>query len=319
MKVLREWLEPHLDELGPLLRLRQEAEADRRFTLGHVQDLDLRIAAHLDALALYDETTLRTGDDPLPVCAALLRTGAPFDDLLQALPAEEVEALRLLGSSALRGEGVRWGLLAGRAPQPAWFAAEDPWTRRWAWLLGRGSVPAAEDSAMVRAAIRQRLPLWRGGPADEQLLWEARIATPAEAPALAERCWRQTSVPVAVLAALGRPADAVELIALMGHSDPLQAVAAGRAFTVMTGANIDSEQRVTLPPHDGSTPDAFTAEFLDQAWLPDQAKARAAAPRLPAATRLNRGFPVDDAQAATHLGIDRFEAASAAARRCRLA
>ena len=318
MKVLGEWLEPHLDELGPLLRLRQEAEEDRRFTLGQVQELEQRIAAHLEALALYDDLALRSGDDLLPVCAALLRRGASCGDLLQALPAEEVEALRPLGSSALRGDGVRWALLAGRMPEPTWFIADDPWTRRWAWLLSTGPVPDAEESHIVRAALRQCVPRWRGGSAGEQLLWDARIASANEAPVLAEQCWCQDPVPVAVLAALGRPADATELIPLMIHPDPAQAVAAGRAFTVITGAGIDSDVRVTLPPDNGSIPDDFAAAFLEQAWLPDQARARAAAQRLPVATRLNRGFPVDDGKAAAHPGIDRFEAASAAARRRRL-
>ena len=41
----------------------------------------------------------------------------------------------------------------------------------------------------------------------------------------------------------------------------------------MTGFDIESDDRVELPPADGSEPDEFEKEFLDEAILPDAEKA----------------------------------------------
>ncbi len=317
MTVLRTWMEPHLDELGPLLRLRHGAEEDRRFTLPRARDLDARIAAHLDGLAFFAAEDLRIHDDPLAVCAALLRGGAPFDDLLDTLEPIDVEALARQGGPTAPGRGPRAALVAGRAPDPAWFTDEEPAVRRWAWLLGTGPAPLGEDDAEVRDALRRRHPAWIGGPEPERLAWRARLAIGVESAVVAERLWSLPATPwiCRVIGDLGRPADARELVALMGSTDPRLAVAAGMAFTVITGADVDSDRRVALPPEDGSEPDEFAREFLDEAWLPDPVKARAELGRLPDAPRLNRGFAVDDATAAEHPGIDRVAAASAALRR----
>lgn len=320
MTVLRSWMEPHLDELGPLLRLRHAAEEDRRFTLPRVRDLDGRIAAHLDGLAFFAAEDLRTHDDPLAVCAALLRSGAPIGDLLETLAPAEVEALARQGGPTVVGHGPRASLIAGRAADPAWFTDGEPTVRRWAWLLGTRPAPAHEDDAAVRDALRRRHPAWPGGPEPERLAWRARIATGAGSTAVAERLWSLPPAPwvCQALGDLGRPADARELIALMGSTDLRLAVAAGMAFTVITGADIDSDRRVALPPEDGSEPDEFAREFLDEAWLPDPAKARKALGGLADAPRLNRGFAIDDTTAADHPGIDRVAAASAALRRATL-
>ncbi len=318
--VLRRWMEPNLDELGPLLRLRHQAEEDRRFTLPRLRDLDRRIAAHLEALSFYAPADLVVHDDPLAVAAALIAAGADAGEQISALEPTEVEALARQGSSAVRGDGPRVALIAGRVPEARWFTADDPWLRRWAWLLGGAPAPTAdgEPDPLVRDALRRRHPGWRGGPPAEDLAWQARLATPAEAPTLAARLWALDPPPFAALAALGRPADARELIAFLAHPDPQRAVAAGRAFTVLTGADIDSDRRVALVDPDEDPADAFAAEFRDEAWLPDPARARAAAERLPAGPRINRGVIVDDANADADERIDAFEAASARLRRARM-
>ena len=82
---------------------------------------------------------------------------------------------------------------------------------------------------------------------------------------------------------------------LEGLSDPDPAIAssAGAAFSKLTGEDVESDDRATLPPPDGSEPDEFESEFLDEVMLPDPEKARvhweAVAPRLAGATRICRG------------------------------
>jgi len=77
-----------------------------------------------------------------------------------------------------------------------------------------------------------------------------------------------------VLGSSGHPKVIEDLIRGMEHINPRLAVAAGAAFTRITGGDVDSETRVCLPPEDGYEPDAFEEEFLDEAFLPDAAKAR---------------------------------------------
>jgi len=48
-----------------------------------------------------------------------------------------------------------------------------------------------------------------------------------------------------------------------------EAVAAGYAFTKITGFDVESDKRVTLPPEDGHEPDEIEKEFLDDGFLPD--------------------------------------------------
>lgn len=152
---------------------------------------------------------------------------------------------------------------------------------------------------------------------DSELVLRARIALPDEAAALAAALWAMSpSVEVYVaIADLGRPVDVPPLIMGFDSTDPHCAVAAGAAFTVLTGLNCDSLQRVVLSSPDGHEPDEFAREFLAEAWLPDPRSALSGwerlRPALAQALRINRGFSVDDATAATHPGIDRREAAAA--------
>lgn len=77
------------------------------------------------------------------------------------------------------------------------------------------------------------------------------------------------------LATFGHP-DVVELLLEgMGSEDAATAAAAGEAFTKITGFDVESDERVTVPPEDGSEPDEFEQEFLDEVNLPDPEAARA--------------------------------------------
>ncbi len=72
-----------------------------------------------------------------------------------------------------------------------------------------------------------------------------------------------------VLGVYGHPAAVEMLLAAMGSDDPAAAVAAAGAFTKITGANVDSDRRVPLPPDDGSQSDATPPEPRTDAALPD--------------------------------------------------
>src|SRR4029453_12386824 len=78
------------------------------------------------------------------------------------------------------------------------------------------------------------------------------------------------------------------------NPDPEVATAAGAAFSKITGQDIDSKDRTTLPPKNGKEPDEFEAEFLEEVTLPDPTLARTQwekiKPRLSRATRVCRGF-----------------------------
>jgi hypothetical protein len=77
-----------------------------------------------------------------------------------------------------------------------------------------------------------------------------------------------------ILGAYGHPGVVDTLLKAMNADDACLACAAGAAFTKITGADVDSNEQVTLPPEDGSEPDEFEAEFLDEATLPSPEKAR---------------------------------------------
>jgi len=76
-----------------------------------------------------------------------------------------------------------------------------------------------------------------------------------------------------ILGSCGHPAVVTDLIRHMESPDPRLASVAGGAFTRITGCDISSRARVTLPPEDGHDPDDFEKEFLDEAFLPDPPKA----------------------------------------------
>jgi uncharacterized protein (TIGR02270 family) len=70
------------------------------------------------------------------------------------------------------------------------------------------------------------------------------------------------------LGTFGHPGSMDTILTGMKNQNPRIAVAAAAAFAKITGRNVESDQRVPLPPEDGSTPDDFEKEFLDEAKLP---------------------------------------------------
>lgn len=100
----------------------------------------------------------------------------------------------------------------------------------------------------------------------------------------------------ALAASLGAPRLAPLLLEALTSSSPRDAVAAGEAFTRLTGADLGPGTPVTLPPEDGHEPDEFEREFLDEETLPDPAKARAhwdrIAPTVATSARIAHGRDV---------------------------
>ena len=74
--------------------------------------------------------------------------------------------------------------------------------------------------------------------------------------------------------AFGHPGVVEILLEAMQSKDPLTAAAAGAAFTKITGADIESDQKVLVLPEDGSEPNEFEQEFLDEVTLPDPVSAQ---------------------------------------------
>lgn len=72
----------------------------------------------------------------------------------------------------------------------------------------------------------------------------------------------------------GAPANVDELLSAMASDNPRLAIAAGLAFTRMTGVTITSAERVTFPREGADPNDDFENEFLDEGVLPDVAKAQ---------------------------------------------
>jgi uncharacterized protein (TIGR02270 family) len=111
--------------------------------------------------------------------------------------------------------------------------------------------------------------------------------------------------------AKGMGPDRFDLVASYGHptlvdlllltiseleTDPESAAAAGAAYTRLTGENIDSDRRSTLPTRNGKSPDPFEAEFQAEVTLPDYPAAyhhwQSAKPQFAGAVRMCRGMDI---------------------------
>lgn len=99
-----------------------------------------------------------------------------------------------------------------------------------------------------------------------------------------------------IAAAFGHPVMVEYLLSEMENPDPAAAAGAGAAFSKMLGVAIESGKRATVPPPNGSEPDEFEAEFLDEVQLPDVPKARQhwekVKPLLAQASRVAHGVDV---------------------------
>jgi hypothetical protein len=103
--------------------------------------------------------------------------------------------------------------------------------------------------------------------------WFAITGQPEDAPKFTELLGKTSSLGVErfdVAASFGHPSVVPTLLEAMGSEDPITAVAAGRAFSRMTGQDVESPQRVALLEDPDDDPD-----FADEAYLPDAARARA--------------------------------------------
>jgi uncharacterized protein (TIGR02270 family) len=170
-----------------------------------------------------------------------------------------------------------WRIIANLAIpiEPKRYAAamrdEDAGVREAALLAAAWTgVPGALSIARAAAATptKANLPAYR-------LL--AALGEPGDLPAIQRLVQAPELGPerFALAAAFGSPALAPLLLDALASADARTAVAAGEAFARLTGADLGPGERVTLPPEDGHEPDEFETEFLDDATLPDPAKANA--------------------------------------------
>ncbi len=101
------------------------------------------------------------------------------------------------------------------------------------------------------------------------------------------------------LGAYGHPKCVEVLLEAIEGDDPAAAAMAGAALTRITGIDVSSDETTQLPPEGGAVPDEFEREFLEEAPLPDAARARAcweeAKQRFAAGTRYCRGIDVCEA------------------------
>ena len=344
--MLLTFVEPLLDTLGPLLQRREDEDFSPDATNATIARLDGRIAGQLDALSVTGGACLASfvGDEihALAVMAAWVGSAEPADHALawKHLTGFDLTTSMLMTNVVLRHGGPSWRAFAraqshevlvavcGELPAPlsvmiAALTHDAPMIREWAWRhLSPVLVPtdaqvaaALADPATNEACIAhlcQRRDARLDLMLHHDLLWAARLAERKDAAAVAEKLWA-TPNSFDGLARLGRPADAERLIEVLAHPDPLMALAAGVAFIRLTGADIASTQRVTLPVADGDDP-----AFADDAWLPDQQRAKQAwrdiTPKLGDAQRIAGGYRVEDPE---HPELPRSARGDLLLRRCR--
>ena len=194
----------------------------------------------------------------------------------------------------------------GATPRPEWLAElihdPNPLVRQLAWRFA-GDTGVALDAKAYADALRDE----DSAAKREGMIAAARTSMPgilAYVRQVAEKPSKDHSEELRLLAVLGTRQDEKRvryvatdaslgplrfevaglygapgfvplLLEAMRGDDPRVAIAAGEAFGRMTGVNVESNERVTLPPEDGSSPDEFDAEFRDEGLLPDAPKAQA--------------------------------------------
>ncbi len=138
-------------------------------------------------------------------------------------------------------------------------------------------------------------------PSPERILCHAMFAVLAEPSDLASLYATVSTTSLGarrmqIVGKFGHPGLLPFLIEHFENDDQRTAVEAGKAFEKITGCSIESDVRVALPPEDGSEPDAFETEFLDEEKLPDAKLARQFlsehASRFQSSTRWSRGVDV---------------------------
>jgi uncharacterized protein (TIGR02270 family) len=227
----------------------------------------------------------------------------PSEALLSRLQDAVTSAPPSRSAAAAEALALRGRLRPDGRAQEAWLASEDPAVRRKAWRVAAlGAIPQArsfwerglsDPDSGVRAAAREAA-LWcrqawaledarrvRRAPdgADPDAMY--LVAATGDAADLERVLAWVKDVGTGperyrVIGALGHPAGVETLLHAMAGLDLAASAFAGAAFTKITGEDVDSGRRTVLPPADGSEPDAFDSEFLDEMPLPDERKARAA-------------------------------------------
>ena len=282
--------------------------------LRHGSESAVRVV--LDAFVTAQEGQLDGLRDAF--CHAGLASPAPFQKALTSAPASVgVAAAEVLAFH---------GRLQIQAKQfDAFLKHEDPLIRKAAWRTA------------ARTTILKRPDASQGGfkDSDADVQREALWASAWQGhPGLLDHCRQFARKPTPeqgdalhLLAILGKPADVsliqkiaqtkelgprrFDILASFGHPDlvdlllaamdspdiPTMAAAAG-AFTRITGLDIESNERVQVPPADGHKPDDFEKEFLDEAKVPNRRLARdywkQEAARYRKGTRWARGLNVSE-------------------------
>lgn len=336
------FIEPLLDVLGPLLIRREDEDVSPDATNATIARLDERIAAQLDALAVTGGACLSSfvGDEThvLAVLAAWVISTEQADHELawKYLLACDLANAELMIGVVTRHGGPGWRqwvraqshecLVAVCGELPASIAClehDAPVIRAWAWrhlfadlvpseaqIAAALADPATNEACVAHLCQRRGARLYR--VLHEDMRWAARLTERDTAADIAEKLWASPNG-YDGLSCLGRTVDVERFIEVLAHPDPVKAIAAGVAFTQLTGVDIASEQRVTLPVAEGDDP-----AFADDAWLPDQHRAKQAwqalKPKLGDATRIARGFRVQDPD---HPELPRSARRDLLLRRCR--
>jgi uncharacterized protein (TIGR02270 family) len=247
------------------------------------------------------------------------RSDPLLNDLGTAFQTDDLE--RSATAAAALSYHVRWKGTHDRLLQLV--AAEDPAVKAAGWrVLGnlgivaesklfaaamRDEAIAVRDAALSAAAwtaVQGTMGIVRSAatsPSKENLAAHrllAALGEPADLPAIRQLVVTPALGPdrFAMAASFGHPSLAPLLLDALSSDNKREAIAAGDAFTRLTGANLGPGERVTLPPEDGHEPDEFEQEFLDEDVLPDPAKARAhwdrVGPSLAGFTRVAHGRDV---------------------------
>ena len=225
--------------------------------------------ARSDAL-LEDLGAMFRGDDPARAAVAAevlcyrVRWKGSHDRLLAFLddenPAIRCAGWRIVANLAISAEPKRYAA-AMRDDDPA---VREAALHAAAWTGVGGALGIARAAA--GAPSKDDLPAYR---------MLAALGEPTDLGAIQRLVQTSDLGPerFSLATAFGHSGLAPLLLDAMRSTDKRAAIAAGHAFARLTGADLGTGDVVTLPPDDGSEPDDFDKEFLDEDTLPDPAKA----------------------------------------------
>ncbi len=218
---------------------------------------------------------------------------APF--LSAESPAARCGAWRMLAHAGLAADPKAYST-AMRDDDPL-VQKESIWAAVWARVPGILALarkfagepnPAHLELYRVLAAVGKREDLARV----ERVAHDAGLGPAA--------------IRLSLIGSLGSPSHIPWLIDQMSDPEAETAVAAGSAFTQMTGADVSSAAIAKLPPAEPTGDAALDEEFAEEAPLPDPARARVVwselGPSLENADRICRGADVSQGASLNQLG-----------------